>query len=186
VDTVAYGGLFWRRSGGRSGVIDRRDVDIASSRRIGCHFTGSGWWREGGGKCRNDFSLLVFSTLASASPQEKPMPHVDRLDYTFALGASASRIDPGTDESSIFRHGFGTGTRTASAATIRRLFVEIAFRESPTVAKSKKKVETVFLVCEETGDYNYTIRRKSGGEKLKLSKYSPRLRKHTLHVEKKK
>jgi large subunit ribosomal protein L33 len=54
------------------------------------------------------------------------------------------------------------------------------------VAKSKKKVETVFLVCEETGDYNYTIRRKTGGEKLKISKYSPKLRKHTLHVEKKK
>lgn len=54
------------------------------------------------------------------------------------------------------------------------------------MAKSKKKVETVFLVCEESGDYNYTIRRKTGGEKLKISKYSPRLRKHTLHVEKKK
>jgi large subunit ribosomal protein L33 len=54
------------------------------------------------------------------------------------------------------------------------------------MAKSKKKVEVVFLVCEETGDHNYTIRRKSGGEKLRLSKYSPRLRKHTLHVEKKK
>src|SRR3982751_4725421 len=52
--------------------------------------------------------------------------------------------------------------------------------------KRKKKVETVFLVCEETGDHNYTIRRKTGGEKLKLSKFSPRLRKHTLHVEKKK
>ena len=54
------------------------------------------------------------------------------------------------------------------------------------MAKSKKKVETVFLVCEETGDYNYTLRRKSGGEKLKLNKYCPRLRKVTLHVEKKK
>jgi len=52
--------------------------------------------------------------------------------------------------------------------------------------KKKKKVETVFLVCEETGDYNYTLRRKPGGEKLKLLKYSPRLRKRTLHVEKKK
>jgi large subunit ribosomal protein L33 len=52
--------------------------------------------------------------------------------------------------------------------------------------KRKKKVETVFLVCEETGDYNYTIRRKLGGEKLKLKKYSPRLRRHTEHVEKKK
>jgi large subunit ribosomal protein L33 len=57
---------------------------------------------------------------------------------------------------------------------------------APVMAKSKKKVETVFLVCEESGDHNYTIRRKPGGEKLKLSKYSPRLRKHTLHVEKKK
>ena len=52
--------------------------------------------------------------------------------------------------------------------------------------KSKKKAETVFLVCEETGDYNYSIRRKSGGEKLKIKKFCPRLRKHTLHVEKKK
>jgi large subunit ribosomal protein L33 len=52
--------------------------------------------------------------------------------------------------------------------------------------KRKRKVETVFLVCDETGDHNYTIRRKTGGEKLKLSKYSPRLRKHTPHTEKKK
>lgn len=52
--------------------------------------------------------------------------------------------------------------------------------------KKKRKVESVFLVCEETGDYNYTVRRKSGGEKLKLKKYCPRLRKHTLHTEKKK
>jgi large subunit ribosomal protein L33 len=52
--------------------------------------------------------------------------------------------------------------------------------------KGKKKAETVFLVCEETGDYNYAIRKKPGGEKLKLSKYSPRLHKHTIHNEKKK
>ncbi len=52
--------------------------------------------------------------------------------------------------------------------------------------RSKKKAETVFLVCQETGDYNYVLRRKPGGEKLKLKKYSPRLRKHTMHVEKKK
>lgn len=54
------------------------------------------------------------------------------------------------------------------------------------MAKSKKKLEVVHLVCEETGDYNYTLRRKSGGEKLKLKKYSPRLRRRTMHVEKKK
>jgi large subunit ribosomal protein L33 len=52
--------------------------------------------------------------------------------------------------------------------------------------KRKRKVETVFLVCAETGDYNYTIRRKMGGEKLRLKKYCPRLRRHTEHVEKKK
>jgi len=52
--------------------------------------------------------------------------------------------------------------------------------------KKKKKSESVFLVCQETGDYNYTVRRKPGSEKLKLNKYCPRLRKHTLHVEKKK
>jgi large subunit ribosomal protein L33 len=54
------------------------------------------------------------------------------------------------------------------------------------MAKGKKKIEVVHLVCEESGDYNYTLRRKTGGEKLKLKKYCPRLRKHTLHVEKKK
>jgi len=54
------------------------------------------------------------------------------------------------------------------------------------MAKSKKKLEVIHLVCEEPGDYNYTIRRKSGGEKLKLKKYSPRLRRRTVHNEKKK
>ena len=52
--------------------------------------------------------------------------------------------------------------------------------------RSKKKAETICLGCEETGDYNYSLRKKPGGEKLKLSKYSPRLRKHTIHNEKKK
>ena len=54
------------------------------------------------------------------------------------------------------------------------------------MAKAKKKIETVFLVCEETGDYNYSLRRRTGSEKLKVSKYCPKLRKHTIHVEKKK
>lgn len=52
--------------------------------------------------------------------------------------------------------------------------------------KRKKKVEVVFLVCEESGEYNYALRRRVGSEKLKLKKYCPRLRKHTLHAEKKK
>ena len=55
-----------------------------------------------------------------------------------------------------------------------------------SMAKSKKKAEVVFLVCKETGDYNYTLRRKPGGEKLSIKKYCPRLRKHTEHAEKKK
>ncbi|MFK8113256.1 MAG: 50S ribosomal protein L33 [Rubripirellula sp.] len=53
------------------------------------------------------------------------------------------------------------------------------------MAKSKKR-DTIFLVCEETGDYNYSLKRKAGGEKLRLRKYSQRLRKHTWHIEKKK
>ena len=52
--------------------------------------------------------------------------------------------------------------------------------------KSKDKREIVFLVCSETGDRNYTLRKKIKGEKLELKKYSPRLRKHTAHNEKKK
>ena len=54
------------------------------------------------------------------------------------------------------------------------------------MAKPKKKKEIVQLVCSESGDRNYTIRKKPGAPKLELKKYSPRLRKHTLHVEKKK
>ena len=54
------------------------------------------------------------------------------------------------------------------------------------MAKKGKKLEVVHLVCEEPGDYNYTLRKKPGAEKLKLKKYSPRLRKHTVHNEKKK
>jgi large subunit ribosomal protein L33 len=35
------------------------------------------------------------------------------------------------------------------------------------MGKSKKKAETVFLVCEETGDHNYTLkRRKAETEKV--------------------
>ena len=50
----------------------------------------------------------------------------------------------------------------------------------------KKKAEVVFLACEECGELNYVLRRKPGGEKLRLSKYCSRDRKHTMHVEKKK
>jgi len=60
-------------------------------------------------------------------------------------------------------------------------------RPPPTkMAKKKKKKEIVHLVCSETGERNYTIRKRSGTPKLQLKKYCPRLRRHTLHVEKKK
>ena len=54
------------------------------------------------------------------------------------------------------------------------------------MAKGKKRLEVIHLVCAETGDQNYTLRRKPGGEKLSIKKYCPRLRKHTEHAEKKK
>ena len=34
------------------------------------------------------------------------------------------------------------------------------------MAKSKKKKETTYLVCQETGDINYVLFRKPGAEKL--------------------
>jgi large subunit ribosomal protein L33 len=54
------------------------------------------------------------------------------------------------------------------------------------MAKPKKKKEVIHLVCTETGDRNYTIRKRAGTTKLELKKYCPRLRRHTPHVEKKK
>jgi large subunit ribosomal protein L33 len=54
------------------------------------------------------------------------------------------------------------------------------------MAKPKKKKEVVFLVCEESGDRNYTLLKKPGTPKLELNKYCARLRKHTKHIEKKK
>ena len=54
------------------------------------------------------------------------------------------------------------------------------------MARPKKKREIVHLVCSESGERNYTIRKKPGSPKLSLKKYCPRLRKHTVHTEKKK
>lgn len=50
---------------------------------------------------------------------------------------------------------------------------------------AKEKREQVMLVCTETGDINYYTSRARTTEKLELMKYCPRLRKHTLHKEKK-
>ncbi|MCB9891625.1 MAG: 50S ribosomal protein L33 [Planctomycetes bacterium] len=54
------------------------------------------------------------------------------------------------------------------------------------MARPKKKREIVHLTCSETGERNYTIKKKPGSPKLQLMKYCPRLRKHTMHTEKKK
>ena len=59
------------------------------------------------------------------------------------------------------------------------------------MAKKKAARENVWLQCTESGDLNYrTSLRVKGGiaEKMKagLQKYSPRLRKHTLHKIKRK
>ncbi len=59
------------------------------------------------------------------------------------------------------------------------------------MAKKSQASENVWLQCEESGDLNYrTPVNVKGGipEKLKagLRKYSPRLRKHTLHKIKRK
>jgi large subunit ribosomal protein L33 len=53
--------------------------------------------------------------------------------------------------------------------------------------KGKQAYEVVFLACSETGDRNYTILKKTrGAKKQELKKYCPKLRKHTVHNEKKK
>jgi large subunit ribosomal protein L33 len=49
---------------------------------------------------------------------------------------------------------------------------------------AKEKREHVMLVCSETGDINYYTSRNRMGQKLELMKYSPRLRKRTMHKEK--
>ena len=43
----------------------------------------------------------------------------------------------------------------------------------------------ITLVCPETGDYNYvtTKNKTNTPDRLEMMKYSPRLRKHTLHRE---
>lgn len=49
---------------------------------------------------------------------------------------------------------------------------------------AKEKRENIMLVCSETGDINYYTSRSKLGQKLELLKYSPRLRKRTVHKEK--
>ena len=45
--------------------------------------------------------------------------------------------------------------------------------------------DKIGLKCSECGDINYTVtkNKKTQPEKMEVRKYSPRLRKHTLHKE---
>ncbi|MCR4318420.1 MAG: 50S ribosomal protein L33 [Planctomycetes bacterium] len=54
--------------------------------------------------------------------------------------------------------------------------------------KDKEARGYIWLKCEETGDLNYRTQKRLKGEtkKLRLKKYSPRLRRATWHVESKK
>jgi large subunit ribosomal protein L33 len=53
---------------------------------------------------------------------------------------------------------------------------------------AKLNREMVWLQCTETGDLNYRTELKvlGGAPKIELKKYSPRLRKHTMHKIKRK
>ena len=56
------------------------------------------------------------------------------------------------------------------------------------MAKKGQKREYVWLQCSETGDLNYrtSVNVQGGTPKFTLMKYSPKLRKHTLHKESRK
>jgi large subunit ribosomal protein L33 len=56
------------------------------------------------------------------------------------------------------------------------------------VAMAKENREMVWLQCSETGDLNYRTEIKVAGgvQKIEVKKYSPRLRRHTLHKVKRK
>jgi large subunit ribosomal protein L33 len=56
------------------------------------------------------------------------------------------------------------------------------------VEMAKENREMVWLQCTETGDLNYRTEIKVAGgvQKVEVKKYSPRLRKHTLHKVKRK
>ena len=53
---------------------------------------------------------------------------------------------------------------------------------------AKENREYAWLQCTETGDLNYRteIKVAGGAPKIELKKYSPRLRKHTVHKLKRK
>ncbi|MDR1555349.1 MAG: 50S ribosomal protein L33 [Campylobacteraceae bacterium] len=52
------------------------------------------------------------------------------------------------------------------------------------MAKSSSRIK-IGLKCSESGDINYTTTKnsKTSTEKVEIKKYSPRLKKHTVHKE---
>jgi len=56
------------------------------------------------------------------------------------------------------------------------------------IVMAKESREMVWLQCTETGDLNYRteIKVAGGPQKVEVKKYSPRLRRHTLHKVKRK
>ncbi|MBT5738891.1 MAG: 50S ribosomal protein L33 [Planctomycetes bacterium] len=75
---------------------------------------------------------------------------------------------------------------------VRQVLIPGFYRGSESIVAKQKSREYVWLQCTETGDLNYRTQIKVKGglpEKLKekgLKKYSPRLRKHTVHKIKRK
>jgi large subunit ribosomal protein L33 len=55
------------------------------------------------------------------------------------------------------------------------------------MAKSQAARAYVWLKCTENGDLNYRVQKRMKGNpyKVEVMKYSPRLKKHTLHKESK-
>lgn len=49
----------------------------------------------------------------------------------------------------------------------------------------KSTVDVYSLVCEESGDRNYVVKLSRENKGLKVKKYCPSLRRHTLHAAKK-
>jgi large subunit ribosomal protein L33 len=68
------------------------------------------------------------------------------------------------------------------------LYWQLATNNWQLIPMAKENRENVWLQCTETGDLNYRTEIKVAGgvQKVELKKFSPRLRKHTLHKVKRK
>ena len=82
--------------------------------------------------------------------------------------------------------------RSSVGKSARLIIVRSAVQVCPPLRKKKEnkmasdKRPPITLVCTECGDHNYvtTKNKTNTPDRLELMKYSPRLRKHTLHREK--